>query len=274
MNTTTYPVSPSSARPTAIHPTWGWPQFWDYVHTWMQEQEYAHSTARLYRQILRNFARVANTRPANVTRTHLDRYFSTLGRGHCSAHWTAINISTLRTIFDRVFGLELLAYRSGPRRPCQLPEILNHDEACALLNAATTLRDRLLIGLLYGCGLTVGEARRLQWRDLDPEKMTVEAPGNLQLRPRTVRLPDALLPLVQAAHAQCPPDSLVFPGSPRRSEAKKVPAGGGLPAGRRYYGASASCGVGAAVSGITLSGPWRRRPAGKPPARRRRSATA
>jgi site-specific recombinase XerD len=186
----------------------------------MKQQEYAHSTARLYRQVLRNFARVANTRPTNVTRAHLDRYFSTLGRGHCSAHWTAINISTLRTVFDRVFGLELLGNRSGPRRPWQLPEILNHKEACDLLDAATTLRDRLLIGLLYGCGLTVGETRRLQWLDLDPEKMTVQAPGNLQLRPRTVRLPDALLPLVQAAHTQCPPDALVFPGSPRRSEVK------------------------------------------------------
>ena len=210
--------SPSCTRPLAIPATWDWPEFWDYTHTWMNQQGYAHSTARLYRQVLRNFARFADTEPGSVSKQHIDHYLSRLGRGHCSAHWTAINISTLRTIFDKLFGLDLLTRCSGPRRPYPLPEILSPDEACALLEAASSLRDRLLIELLYGCGLTIGELRRLRWQDLDPEAMTVRAPGNLQLLPRSVRLPQGLLPLVRAAHQQCPPGTLVLPGSPRRSD--------------------------------------------------------
>ncbi len=32
-----------------------------------------------------------------------------------------VNLSTLRTIFDKLFGLDLLTRKSGPRRPSQLP---------------------------------------------------------------------------------------------------------------------------------------------------------
>ncbi len=41
--------SPSCTRPLAIPTTWDWPEFWDYTHTWMKQQGYAHSTARFYR---------------------------------------------------------------------------------------------------------------------------------------------------------------------------------------------------------------------------------
>ncbi len=207
------PGSPSCTRPIAIPTHWDWPEFWEYVHTWMKQQGYAHSTARLYRQVLRNFVRFANIPPAAVSKQHVDHYLNRLGYGHCSAHWSAINLSTLRTIFDKVFGLDLLVRKSGPRRPLQLPYILNQQEVCALLDAATTLRDRLLVGLLYGCGLSIGELRRLRWQDLNPDDMSLQAAGNLQLLPRTVRLPDAILPLVRVARAQCPPDGLVFAGA-------------------------------------------------------------
>ncbi len=141
----------------AIPTTWDWPEFWDYVHAWMKQQGYAHSTARLYRQVLRNFVHFANIPPAAVSKQNVDHYLNRLGYGHCSAHWSAINLSTLRTIFDKIFGLDLLTRKSGPRRPFQLPYILN--------------------------------------------------------QPRTVRLPDAILPLVRAARTQCPPDGLVFAGA-------------------------------------------------------------
>lgn len=204
---------PSRTQPLLIPSAWDWPEFWDYVHAWMRQQGYAHSTARLYRQVLRNFARFADRPPSAVTKKHIDHYFTRLGRGHCSAHWTAINLCTLRTIFDKLFGLDLLTRRSGPRRPSHLPEILSADEIGALLAAATSLRDRLLITLLYGCGLTVGELRRLRWQDLDPVERTLRTSGSLQLVPRTVRLPDKLVPLVHTAHAQSPLDAFVLQGA-------------------------------------------------------------
>jgi site-specific recombinase XerD len=196
----------------AIPSDWDWPRFWDYVHTWMREQGYAHSTAILYRQVLRNLAHFTNAPPAAVNRTLLDHYFARLGRGHCSPHWTAVNLSSLRTVFDKLFGLRLLDRRAGPRHPDSLPDILSQDEALAVLDAATTLRDQLLIDLLYGCGLTVGELRTLRWQDLDPEMGSVHAPGNLRLRPRRLKLPEALHALVCTARTLCPPTAFVFAG--------------------------------------------------------------
>jgi integrase/recombinase XerD len=49
-----------------------------------------------------------------------------------------------------------------PKRSFHLPEVLSGEEARALLAAAPTTRDQLLLGLLYGCGLKVGELCRLR----------------------------------------------------------------------------------------------------------------
>jgi site-specific recombinase XerD len=192
--------------------TWDWPEFWRHVHGWMRRQGYARSTALVYRQVLRNFARVAGVPPAGVTGAMVDTYLLRLRRGHCSAHWAALNLCTLRTVFDKLFGLGLLTGRPCPRRSDRLPEILSHDEALALMDACTTLRDRLLIGLLYGCGLTVSELRRLRWRDLDPVNQVVQASGNRRILPRIIALPAMLLPLAHAAHRMGLADVLVFTG--------------------------------------------------------------
>ena len=191
---------------------WDWPRFWDHVHRWMRAQGYARSTAILYRQVLRNLARFASVPPASVDRAILDRYFARLRRGQCSPHWAAVNFSTLRTVFDKLFGLGLLRHRRGPRHPDALPEILSAEEALALLKAASTLRDRLLIGLLYGCGLTTGELRALRWQDLDPKSQSVHAPGDLRLNARVLRLPESLVQLVATARNLCGSHTPVLPG--------------------------------------------------------------
>ena len=65
-----------------------------------------------------------------------------------------------------------------------------------MLDAAETLRDRLLLGLLYGCGLKPGEACGLKWRDLDPEQKTVRVIHAPTRQNRTLRLPDELVPIL------------------------------------------------------------------------------
>ena len=66
-----------------------------------------------------------------------------------------MHVSVLRTSFDKLGGLRTTAALRTPKRPEPLRDILSADEVARLIEAAPTLRDRLLIGLLYGCGLKV-----------------------------------------------------------------------------------------------------------------------
>jgi site-specific recombinase XerD len=49
----------------------------------------------------------------------------------------------------------------------KIPIVLGRDEVKALLQHAELLKHKLLIGLLYGCGLRCGEVRTIRLRDID-----------------------------------------------------------------------------------------------------------
>jgi integrase/recombinase XerC len=112
----------------------------------------------------------------------------------------------------------------APRAPRRLPQVLDVDEAVALVEVPTDaplgLRDRALLELFYSSGLRLSELRLLRWRDLDLEQglVTVLGKGSRQ---RTVpvgshacrALSDWRMEGVGAATGQPPePDAPIFPG--------------------------------------------------------------
>jgi site-specific recombinase XerD len=49
----------------------------------------------------------------------------------------------------------------------KLPIVLSRDEVKAMVKNADLLKHKLLVGLLYGCGLRCGEVRAIRLRDID-----------------------------------------------------------------------------------------------------------
>lgn len=49
----------------------------------------------------------------------------------------------------------------------KLPIVLSREEVKSMIKCATLLKHRLLVGLLYGCGLRCGEVRSIQLKDID-----------------------------------------------------------------------------------------------------------
>ena len=63
----------------------------------------------------------------------------------------------------------------------KLPVILSRQEIWAMLHKAQLLKHRILIGLLYGCGLRCMEVRNVRLRDMDFDRklcMWCKAKGN------------------------------------------------------------------------------------------------
>jgi integrase/recombinase XerD len=71
---------------------------------------------------------------------------------------------------------------SGPRRGRRLPKVLSRGEVAKLLQqptgtAATALRDRALLELMYACGLRASEAIGIEVTDVDLEDGVLRARG-------------------------------------------------------------------------------------------------
>jgi integrase/recombinase XerD len=95
----------------------------------------------------------------------------------------------------------------------KLPVILSREEIWAMLHTAQLLKHRLLIGLLYGCGLRCQEVRSLQLKHLDFDRKllhVVQSKGNKdRYLPLSAHLIRGIRTYLSAEH----PKQYLFEGS-------------------------------------------------------------
>jgi integrase/recombinase XerD len=189
-----------------------WSDLWQIVHRRLTGSGYARSTLLIYRQILRQFSRFAYSGPGWITEKAIKTYLYKITAEHASWSWTASNITVLRTVFDKIGGLSLTKTLSTPRRPHHLPETFSPEQIRKIISAATTPRDQILIGLVYGCGLKAGEVCSLRWRDADPAKQVLTIACERTKTQRQIPLPPELSPILIEGKRVCQPDAYIFRG--------------------------------------------------------------
>ncbi len=123
--------------------------------------------------------------------------------------------SILRFLFRDVVNRPDLAESLSRRQERPPPETspLTREEVLALIGAAPALRDRILIGLLFGSGLRLAEALALRAGDLDPARGTVWVAGGGRGPERVSVLSRRLEPGLRRYLAGRKSDELLFPGA-------------------------------------------------------------
>jgi len=201
-----------SAQGPALSPHLGWPAFWDAANRALRACGYRKSTRRQYRHVLRALRRNGVPRPADVKPGNVRNLLYELTESGASWSWIALHISALRTIFDGLCGLRVTAELVTPKRPERIPEILSVDEAERLVGAGRTVRDQLLLGLLYGCGVTGSEAARLRWRDVLDGGKRIHIAGSTRYLERELTVPDPFRQILRMGSETCDPEEYIFCG--------------------------------------------------------------
>jgi len=81
-----------------------------------------------------------------------------------------------------------------------------------LLQAAPSLRDKLLLGLMYATGVRVSEVVRLRWRDVDHDRRVLNVWQGKGRRDRQVMLPRSFAPLLHQLSVAARADDYIFAG--------------------------------------------------------------
>ncbi len=98
-------------------------------------------------------------------------------------------------------------------RPEKLPVILSREEIWAMLKNAQLLKHKILIGLLYGCGLRCMEVRNIELKHLDIDRKLlhiVQSKGN---KDRYVPLSSHLIRGIQKYISATHPGKYLFEGT-------------------------------------------------------------
>ncbi|HMP90345.1 MAG TPA: tyrosine-type recombinase/integrase [Kiritimatiellia bacterium] len=189
-----------------------WAEFWSVAKKNLQKSGYKHASLIFYWRILKMFVRTVNKLPAEITRDDVRQYLIQLGRPNCTWHWTGMNISVVRTFFDKLSGMNLLWDVRGPRRKKTLPEIVTRQQIEKIMDHAQTVRNKLVIGLLYGCGLKTFELQKLCWSDFDFDRKTLNIRSRYSEKIRVLHLPKTIIEIMLEWRVIQGSEDLVFPG--------------------------------------------------------------
>lgn len=149
------------------------------LHTfeyWMRSRRYAESTIGTYIEALRVFFRF-----------FIDRPHSTLGNAdliefnnryilhqQLSASYQNQIVNAVKLFYKieehRQMDVDLI---HRPKRQKQLPNVLSKEEVKLLLNCLVNVKHKLMLSLIYSCGLRRGELLQLRLRDIDYKRRMI-----------------------------------------------------------------------------------------------------
>jgi len=174
----------------------------------------SHSTLDNYGRHLAHLALHYNCLPTELDAEQIEDYLHYLKskRNSPSESYFKFTVYGLRFVFrlegldDRIIELPEL------EKPKKLPVVLSRQEMRAMLNAPKLLKHRLVLGLLYGCGLRCGELRNLHVADVDLHRGTVHVRQGKGRKDRYVPLGEMLKRGIQKYLDVEKPDTWLFNG--------------------------------------------------------------
>ncbi len=187
----------------------------DFVRIIVREMKirfYSQKSIKTYRNDLARLLRWFGNPPHRLTREDVRCYLEFLVDAGASASQVGNHLSAIRAAFDKMCGCAMTLGLQSPRRGKRLPVVLSAEEVTRVLQAAPSLRDKLLLGLMYATGMRVSEVCRLKWKDLDFDRRVVNIWEGKGRTDRQVMLPLSFEPLLRELSKTFQPGEYVFPG--------------------------------------------------------------
>jgi integrase/recombinase XerD len=113
----------------------------------------------------------------------------------------------------RIFGKDVKALQMPPvKDPDTLPVVLSKPEVKKLLACTTNIKHKVMLGLLYGSGLRMNEARMLRISDIDSDRMQIHVRMGKGRKDRYVILSGLLLKGLREYFRKERPQMFLFNG--------------------------------------------------------------
>ncbi len=122
--------------------------------------------------------------------------------------------SAIKVYYEKVahVGIEKFKYIERPRRNKKLPIVLSQAEVQRMFDACINLKHKVILALLYSCGLRVSELINLKWQHIDRSRMIINIISGKGNKDRQVMLDESMLFLLEKYFRQYKPVEYVLNG--------------------------------------------------------------
>lgn len=191
----------------------------------LSENRYSTRTIETYITLLELFFKFFNSKsPGNITQNDVSDFMNDfIIKNGFSGSYQNQMISAIKLYYEIAGkGKVIPQFLERPRRGRALPKVFSKDEVTRILNSARNTKHKLLLWIIYSCGLRRSEVTNIRLTDIDRTRNLIhirEGKGGVD---RIVPVPDKLWSKLDEYVAGYHPKDYLFEGQ----------------SGRRYSGES------------------------------------
>lgn len=171
----------------------------------LRVQEYGKGTIRNYIQELTLLFKFYNNIDVkNIRQEHIEKYLlfikenHNVGRAKCRSVAQACSF-----FFKKVMPVTYIVPSNlYPKKQFKLPDIMTENQVADLFNSDLTLRERCVVGLLYGTGMRISEVCNLKISDIDSVNQRIKVVQGKGGKDRFTLLPPSLLVHLRAYYIE------------------------------------------------------------------------
>jgi integrase/recombinase XerD len=187
----------------------------DRLRNWMQSKRYSKNSIHSYIECLEIFCRWWHNKPLEgVQAVDLIRFNNEyILAQQLSASYQSHFISAIKLLFNvckfhQLSEAELIR----PKKPKRLPSILSKEEVKRLISSYSNLKHKLMISLIYACGLRCSELLNLKISDIDTFRKIIHIRGAKGMKDRMCPLPQNLIKDLEDYRKANDPKAWLFEG--------------------------------------------------------------
>jgi integrase/recombinase XerD len=147
--------------------------------------------------------------PSRISTQEIKEYLCTFDTINTRNH----KLCAIKSFYEITVGMPLkLDKIPFSKKDKKLPIVLSVEEIQKMFDVCDNLKHKVILSLLYSCGLRVSELINLKWENIDRSRMIIniiKAKGN---KDRQVMLSSDLIPLLEKYYFQYKPKEYVLNG--------------------------------------------------------------
>jgi site-specific recombinase XerD len=190
----------------------------------LQRRNYSPETFRGYIQAVKQFADYFDKSPDKLGTEEVRRFqLYLLKEKKLEPSTVKIRISALRFLYKKTLRRRDLDIDDlpFPKVPKKLPVVLSHEEVTRLIEAASNLKYRTILMLLYSTGLRRAEAPLVKLADIDSQRMIIHIRQGKGSRDRDLPMSPKLLDALREHYRSKRPKIYLFPSTAGRLGVEK-----------------------------------------------------
>jgi len=141
-------------------------QFLEKIRVELKISKNSEHTIKNYLIPNQELLKFSGKNPAEITEDDVKLFMAEKLSNHASSS-TILFLSAIKYAYSNILKKDITLNIKRPKKERKIPAVLTKEEIKSMISAAETRKSRLMISLLYACGLRVSELTNLKINNLD-----------------------------------------------------------------------------------------------------------